>query len=461
MIRRALLLSVSLGLAGCGGPPTLPALSPAPVAACLTLVVQDTPLPNVSDRDVQKAVRASFEEAMVGAGFNVLADQALPHDLVARLEVTPGSRIESGTRVRAILTLERGGKVIDRIESSLAQATAGYQTTLADALVDGIFRSGELAVFTRALRSPRSGDHLAASALRVALTPPACAPAQPATVVEPPPPAPVALPASPSRLVAGPAQPSAFALIVGVDAYKNAPAVPAARADAERFAELCRRTLGVPEGHIKIILGDKADKLAFDLTAEWLKLNVPRGGRIYFFFSGRGALRRQTVVEYLLPHDGDPRALDKTSVSLPGYLQLLAESRAKEIIAVVDAGFSGVGGRSVPSGENPRPPGNISDPEIPPRVALLSAVSSADVAGDEAGGTGGLFTRYVTEGVGTARADIDGDGRISLQEILAWASPRVTRQAKRDKRVQTPNLLLGVGVGNATQIALAAGLPVQ
>jgi uncharacterized caspase-like protein len=212
---------------------------------------------------------------------------------------------------------------------------------------------------------------------------------------------------------------------------------------------------------MKVVLGDKADRLAFEITVEWLKLNVPQGGRVYFYFSGLGALRRTTFTEFLVPYDGDPKALDKTAVSLPAFLQLLGQTRAKNVIAIVDAGFSGAGVRSVMSGEAPKPPGNIADPEIAPRVVLLSAVTSADTAGDAPGGAGGLFTRYLTEGVGNARADIDGDGRVTLQELMAWAGPRVTREARRDKRAQTPAALLAPGMGNTAQIILATGLPVQ
>src|SRR5258706_16179244 len=110
MMRPALAFSVLLGLAACSPGVAPQPVTPAPVAACLTLVVRDErQLQNVYDRDVQKAVRGSFEEAMTGAGFNVLADPALPHDLVARLSIEPGSRVESGAKVRARLTLERGG----------------------------------------------------------------------------------------------------------------------------------------------------------------------------------------------------------------------------------------------------------------------------------------------------------------------------------------------------------------
>jgi hypothetical protein len=184
---------------------------------------------------------------------------------------------------------------------------------------------------------------------------------------------------------------------------------------------------------------------------------------VYFYFSGHGAADRARSVEYLLPADGDPKALDRTAVGLSAFLAALSQTPAKEIIAVVDAGFSGAGARTVHTGESTAP-AKLTGPTIPPRVTLLAAVTGPDTAGDWPGGagqpgTGGLFTHYLTDGVGAALADVDGDGRVTVQEIASWAFPRVTRDARRDKRTQSPVVLLSPGSPTAAQIVLVGGLP--
>jgi hypothetical protein len=464
----ARLLPLAALLAACASNPVPPPVAPAPVAACLTMALPAAiSSRDVYDRDVEHAVRASFDQAMSSAGFNLVADGSLPHDLVARIEVDPGSRLESRSKVRAVLVLEHEGREIDRIEAAGLRDAAGFDADVADALVDAVFRSPKLAAFTKARRGLHAKDHLAAPALTLALAarqptaPPrgeeaarldATAPIAPAA-------APRAEDASP--FVAGPAQPGAYAFIVGVDDYRSAPRVTGARADAERFAELARSTLGVADNHMKLLLGAKADKLAFDLTAEWLKLNVPAGGRVYFFFSGNGALRRRSITEYLLPADGDPRALDRTAVALPAFLQALSQTRAKEIVAIVDAGFSGVGARTVSSGEGAAAPAAIGDPEVAPRVTLITGVTSADTAGDDRASSGGLFTRWITEGLGHGRADIDGDGAVTVSELVAWVAPRVSRAARRDNRAQTPMVHAGPSAPHAGAFVLASQLAAE
>src|SRR5262249_10534032 len=151
-----------------------------------------------------------------------------------------------------------------------------------------VFRSPDLAAFTRELRKPESTQHLTGSALRAATAPPACqqqADATEAVAATEAPAAPSTDPAEPvassdpplptsTDFVAGPAQPRAFALVVGVEPYKHASPAAGAASDAERFAALAQRTLGIPKDHVRLLLGEKADNLAFELAIEWLKKNV-------------------------------------------------------------------------------------------------------------------------------------------------------------------------------------------
>jgi len=88
----------------------------------------------------------------------------------------------------------------------------------------------------------------------------------------------------------------------------------------------------------------------------------------------------------------------------------------------------------------------VRDPAAAGRVALLTASGGSEISGPAPDGSGGLFTSVLLEGIGTAGADIDGDGQISLAELHQWLKPRVTRAAKRAGRDQTPMLVTGSGI---------------
>ncbi|UQA57590.1 caspase family protein [Polyangium aurulentum] len=443
--------TLALFLGACSSAP--PPVATPPVAACLTFYLQDDRSPgDAYDRDVQKAVRDATVTELVQAGFSVVRDGSAPHDLVARLEVAPGSRVESGARVKSTLVLEGGGEPIDRLEVSTPQEDPSFAPQAAGEMVDGIFRSPRLAGYIRKVRRPESKSQLALTVERQrAAEKASAAPAKEA----PPPPPPPPPPPAPAELVTGAPQPGAYALVVGVEKYQHAPAVPGARGDAQRFARMVTQSFGVPADHVRMALDDRADRLGIDLQIEWLARNAPKDARIYFYYSGRGA--PILGFPHLLPHDGDPKSLGSSALPVWSVLKKLGDIGAKEVVAVLDTCFSGSGGRSTP-GADGAPARVVRDASVAPRVLLLSAVRGAEITHTGPEG-GGLFTHWLVEAVGKGRADVDGDGRISLQEIGAWAAPRVARDAARSGGSQTPILLGGPGASRPEAFYVLSGLP--
>ena len=286
--------------------------------------------------------------------------------------------------------------------------------------------------------------------------PAAVAMARPAPSFTPPPIAapPPAVAAGP-RFVPGSPQPTSYALVIGVERYRDVPAPAGARADAERFAELARTSLGVPARNVILALDDRAAKSDLEKHLAWLEANVPPGGRVYLFFGGHGAPEPSSGTSYLLPYDADPAALDRTALKLSDVLASLGRTRSRDVVAFVDSCFSGAGGRSVLApGTRPLVP--VIETRAAPRVAVFTAASGAPGAGAGPGG-GGLLTHFLAEGLGGAKADLDGDTQITLQELFDWVRPRVTREAKRESRDQTPDLKIGDGV-RAPEVILGFGL---
>jgi hypothetical protein len=458
--------SIGLAVAGAacnGGGPTVPPPSQAPtqVAACLTFVLEDVPPPHMNAYDLQTiaAVRKAVVAELVAAGFAIVESRDKPFDVVLKLTAVPGSRIETNAQLRGTFSVEGANGPIDSVEAAAPAEAAGAIDAVAASLVDGLFRSGNLGGYIKQLRRP-GGAGVARTSLRNMA--PACEGFVAAAIASAAPAAPVAATAEPvapaappaPEMLAGAAQPDAFAIVFGVEQYKTAPAAPGARADAEKVARLVTRTLGVPEAHVKTAFDQKADRLAIDLNIEWLKLNVPKGGRVYFYFAGNGTGGKAPGTPALMPHDADARTGAKT-VPITTLLQALSETKAADTILIVDAGFGGAGGRSVPAGDGGLFSVRSASPVV--RTVLLTGVTSAEGARTAEGG-GGVFTRYLLEGIGLGRADANADGRVTLQEISAWVAPRVSRAAKRETKSQTPVLMVGPAVLPIEKLPLASGL---
>ena len=263
--------------------------------------------------------------------------------------------------------------------------------------------------------------------------------------------------APPPDAVAGSPQPTAFALVVGIEKYRDVPAAQGAAEDRDRYKGLVQTTLGVPDDHVHVLADDRATKGDLEKELDWLQENVPSGGRAYFFYSGHGAPDTATGTPYLVPYDGDPKALARTAVPLSTVMNALQATKGKDALAVVDACFSGSGGRSVlPAGA--RPLVAVRDAKPTAKLALFTASTGAQISGPALDGKGGLFSQLVAEGLGSAKADMDEDGQVSLAELSQWVKPRVQREAKKDRRDQTPGLVLGAGAGRAEDFVVAYGV---
>lgn len=263
-------------------------------------------------------------------------------------------------------------------------------------------------------------------------------------------------PAVAGAMVSAAPQPTAYALIVGIEKYRDVTAAGGARGDAERFAELARVTLGVPEDNIKVLLDDRASRTDISKQIRWLQANVATGGRVYFYFSGHGAPDPTSGVSYIVPFDGDPQYLKDTAIPMTEVLGDLEKTKAKDVLALADSCFSGAGGRSVLA-PGTRPLVRVEPPKQSARVALLSASSGAEISGPAADGSGGLFSKYVFDAIASGSGDINGDGQISLKELADWIGPRVQREAKRANREQTPHLTLGKKLGSADDFIVSWG----
>jgi hypothetical protein len=249
----------------------------------------------------------------------------------------------------------------------------------------------------------------------------------------------------------GAPQPNAYALVVGIEKYRDVPPPVGARADAEQFARLAVRTLGLPEAQVRLLLDEHATRGDLEKALAWLELNVPVGGRVYFFYSGHGAPDAVSGSAYVLPYDGDPSALDQTALPLAKLTERLSKTKASESIAFVDACFSGAGGRSVlPKGA--RPLVRVQAPAVARGVALLSSAGSTEISSATPDGSNGIFSKYLLEALGRGAGDVDGDYQISLEELRSFVEPRVAREARLQNRVQTPTLSLPAGTDGRSLI---------
>jgi hypothetical protein len=240
-------------------------------------------------------------------------------------------------------------------------------------------------------------------------------------------------------------RPDDLGVVVGIEAYSD---LPAARF-AERDAAAVRRhfaALGIPERNIVSLLGAKASRAALVKTFEtWLPANAAAGSTVWVYFSGHGAPEPASGSAYLLPWDGDPQFLDDTAYPLKRLYAKLDALKAKRVVLALDACFSGAGGRSVLA-KGLRPLVAKVDTAVTGKTVALTASAAEEVTGTLEEEGHGLFTYHLLKGLNGAAAD--ARGRVTLEGLHSYLQPQVRDEARRQNRVQTPQLL-SAGAGAA------------
>jgi hypothetical protein len=372
-------------------------------------------------QDLAPALHAATQASLLQAGFRVVANADAPHDAVANVTaevITRGIWPLKTYETNGKLMLEHEGTLIDQVvgDSSQDKQCTGFEDIIAAEFANALTSSDRVVQFASTKRTPAGTPTTDVAATDLA-------PAASAV----------------TGFVRGTPQPTTWALVIGIETYRDVPSPAGARQDAEQFAKMLRETAGVRDEQIRLILDDRATRSDIDKELAWLESNVPAGARVVLFFSGHGAPDAASGTPYLLPYDGDPKFVDRTAVQLSQVIDQLGKTKAREAMVFLDSCFSGSGGRSVlPPGT--RPLVRVKSVAPAPKVSVLSASSAAEISGQVPGGTGGLFTTHLLDAIGHARADADGDGQITLREIADYVGPRVSREARKDNRDQTPTM---------------------
>lgn len=135
-----------------------------------------------------------------------------------------------------------------------------------------------------------------------------------------------------------------YALIVGINAYKNASPLGYAVNDAEAVAEALREKFSFASDNIRVLLDKNATranihKAFLDFSGDATNVD----DRLFVFFAGHGHTERSRRgdVGYLVPYDGDPHDLS-TLIRWDTITRDADLIEAKHILFIMDACYGGL-----------------------------------------------------------------------------------------------------------------------
>lgn len=241
----------------------------------------------------------------------------------------------------------------------------------------------------------------------------------------------------------------AYAVIFGIERYRDLPQVDYAVRDAEMVKRYLISTLGYREQNIILLQNDRVTRSQIEARLEkWLpaQVNNNPNAEVFIYFGGHGAPDPQTNQSFLVPYDGDPAFLETTAYGLKKFYQVLKELPAKQVTVVLDSCFSGAGGRSViAKGSRPMLI-TVENPVVSStNLTVLTAAANNQISSAYQEKRHGLFTYFFLKGL-QGEADLDKDGVIRIKELDEYVRAQVQTVARRQNVDQTPQILPSLDV---------------
>jgi uncharacterized caspase-like protein len=246
---------------------------------------------------------------------------------------------------------------------------------------------------------------------------------------------------------------NAFALIVGIGEYqdKRIPKLNFTHADAKGFYDLLvdPRHANFPKDNVRLLIdGEATEKQIKKSVTQWLYNQVTKDSTVMIFFAGHGGQETDKCdpdtakqAYYFLPWDADPEDLANTGISQSDFERLLRTLRAQRMVVFLDAchstGVAKAGARDLTI---------VAAPDYQQLAqgegrVVIAAAKPEQRSWEDQKLQHGIFTYHLLEAL-RGKADANGDGYVSIQEVAQYLQREVPRTVKLlGKEPQDPTFI--------------------
>lgn len=237
------------------------------------------------------------------------------------------------------------------------------------------------------------------------------------------------------RFFAKPKYKASWALIVGIDNYKNASPLSYAVSDASEIREVLVNELGFPSSNITYLVdGDATKENILKSFMRFARNDIEVDDRIFVFFAGHGQTKTgiRGEVGYLVAYDSDSDDLS-TYIRWDDLTRNSELVHAKHIFFVMDACY---GGLALTRTLGPGSTRFLKDMMLRYARQVLTAGKADEVVADSGGPlpNHSIFTGHLIEGMQGKAAT--ADGVITATGLMAYVYQRVANDKNSG---QTPH----------------------
>ena len=227
-----------------------------------------------------------------------------------------------------------------------------------------------------------------------------------------------------------------FALIIANENYMEVANVPNALNDGQIFKEYCQKTLGIPESNIRYIPDATLNRMKRQLSWITQVMEAYKGdANIIFYYAGHGIPDESNQSSYLLPVDGYGSDVT-TGYSLDEIYKMLGEKKAKSVVVLLDACFSGANrdGAMLASARGVAIKSKQGAPHG--KMVILSAAQGDETAYPYKEKNHGMFTYYLLKKLKDTKGDV------TFGELADYVTSEVMKQSVvANGKMQTPQAI--------------------
>jgi hypothetical protein len=226
-----------------------------------------------------------------------------------------------------------------------------------------------------------------------------------------------------------------WAVVIGISSYKAVRPLKFADKDAQALYDYLLSDVGVPKEQLTLLTNERATlfNLKRSLGTD-LRRNAGQMDTVIIYYAGHGAPESDAnspdedgLEKYLVPYDADPNDLYTTGLPMREVETILQRLAAERVIFITDSCYSGAtAGRTFATAAHRA----ITSDAFLARLAkakgrvVLTASRASEVSEERDALGHGVFTYYLLEGLG-GKADLDGDGIITVDEIYTYVAQKV------------------------------------
>ena len=221
---------------------------------------------------------------------------------------------------------------------------------------------------------------------------------------------------------------NSYALIIGIDKYENVQNLDYAVSDANSIASLLKDNFNFPSKNVKVLLNNEATYLNIRESLDEISSLAKENDRVLIFFAGHGLtndLPGGGEMGYILPIDGKRDKLFATSIPMEDMKRISSMSQSKHMLFLIDACYGGLAATGA-RGLSSTTPNFIDKITSDKSRQIITAGGRGEQVIEKSEWGHSAFTMNLIRGLKNGKADFNGDGYITADELGLFLKDKVS-----------------------------------